>query len=294
MKLNCAALPPDLVESELFGYERGAFTGAFQKKAGLFELANGGTVLLDEIGDMDVRLQAKLLQVLQDFEFQRIGGKETIRVDVRIMAATHRDLEKCIVENTFREDLYYRLNVINMHLPPLRERREDIVPLAEYFMRKHQFPGAPILLLTMELKRALMAAHWSGNVRELENSIRRFLVLGNADAAVRELQAKAHGKSFAAAPPAARPNGAGVTPAPAPANSSILDEVVKVKQQAETDAIVAALDSKHWNRKQAAKALKIDYKALLYKMKKLGIEGKNGPAEAAPEAHPVHVTTAHG
>src|SRR5258706_948612 len=127
LKLNCAALPSELVESELFGYERGAFTGAFQKKAGMFELADGGTMLLDEIGDMDVRLQAKLLQVLQDHEFQRIGGKETIKVDVRVMAATHRDLEKAIEEQSFREDLYYRLNVINVVLPPLRQRSEDIV-----------------------------------------------------------------------------------------------------------------------------------------------------------------------
>ena len=130
LKLNCAALPSELVESELFGYERGAFTGAFQRKAGKFEIAEGGTILLDEIGDMDVRLQAKLLQVLQDHEFQRIGGKETIKVDVRIMAATHRDLEKAILEGSFREDLYYRLNVINLKVPPLRDRREDIVPLA--------------------------------------------------------------------------------------------------------------------------------------------------------------------
>src|SRR3954453_5057900 len=128
LKLNCAALPSELVESELFGYERGAFTGAFQKKAGMFEMANSGTILLDEIGDMDVRLQAKLLQVLQDQEFQRIGGKEPIKVDVRVIAATHRDLEKSIGEQTFREDLYYRLNVINVVLPPLRERNEDILP----------------------------------------------------------------------------------------------------------------------------------------------------------------------
>src|ERR1700682_6464746 len=117
LKLNCAALPSELVESELFGYERGAFTGAFQKKAGMFEMADGGTILLDEIGDMDVRLQAKLLQVLQDHDFQRIGGKEVVKVDVRVLAATHRDLERAMTENTFREDLYYRLNVINLHLP---------------------------------------------------------------------------------------------------------------------------------------------------------------------------------
>src|SRR5438270_2221629 len=129
LKLNCAALPSELVESELFGYERGAFTGAFQKKAGLFEMADGGTILLDEIGDMDIRLQAKLLQVLQDHEFQRIGGREVIRVNVRVMAATHQDLETAIVERKFLEDLYYRLNVINLNVPPLRERRDDLMAL---------------------------------------------------------------------------------------------------------------------------------------------------------------------
>ena len=136
-------MPSELVESELFGYERGAFTGAFQKKAGMFEMADGGTMLLDEIGDMDVRLQAKLLQVLQDHEFQRIGGKETIKVDVRVMAATHRDLEQAIADRTFREDLYYRLNVINLVLPPLRERTDDIVPMAEFLLKKHAVAGIP-------------------------------------------------------------------------------------------------------------------------------------------------------
>ena len=142
-KLNCAALPSELVESELFGYERGAFTGAFQRKPGMFEMADGGTILLDEIGDMDVRLQAKLLQVLQDHEFQRIGGKDTIKVDVRVIAATHRDLETAIQHGKFREDLYYRLNVVNLHVPPLRERKEDLVALTEFLMKKHvKAPGS--------------------------------------------------------------------------------------------------------------------------------------------------------
>jgi len=141
LKLNCAALPSELVESELFGFERGAFTGAFQKKAGMFELADGGTILLDEIGDMDIRLQAKLLQVLQDQEFHRIGGSELVSVDVRVMAATHRDLEHAIVEKTFREDLFYRLNVITLAIPPLRERPEDILPLAEFLLKKHAVKG---------------------------------------------------------------------------------------------------------------------------------------------------------
>jgi len=181
LKLNCAALPSELVESELFGYERGAFTGAFQRKAGKFEIAEGGTILLDEIGDMDVRLQAKLLQVLQDHEFQRIGGKETIRVDVRIMAATHRDLEKAIVEGSFREDLYYRLNVINLKVPPLRERKEDIVPLAEFLIKKHTAGGLPVPAIPLNLKHAMMTYHWPGNVRELENYVRKFIILGDPE-----------------------------------------------------------------------------------------------------------------
>ena len=142
VKLNCAALPSELVESELFGYERGAFTGAFQRKQGLFELADTGTILLDEIGDMDVKLQAKLLQVLQDKVFKRLGGKDSVRVDARVLAATHRDLEKAITENAFREDLYYRLNVVSIYLPPLRERGDDVIRLAELLLNS-TLPRAP-------------------------------------------------------------------------------------------------------------------------------------------------------
>ena len=280
LKLNCAALPSELVESELFGYERGAFTGAFQKKAGMFETADGGTLLLDEIGDMDVRLQSKLLQVLQDSTFQRIGGKETVKVDVRVMAATHRDLEKAISDRTFREDLYYRLNVINVVLPALRERKEDIVPLAEFLMKKHAVKGVPVPPLTLDLKHALMTYHWPGNVRELENCVRKLLIFRDSDAIARELHAKAARTSVTlpTAPAEQRPQ-----PAKAGSEASpILEQVVKAKQQAETDAILAALNSTHWNRKRAAALLKIDYKALLYKMKKLGIEAK--PAAEEPAA----------
>jgi len=144
LKLNCAALPPELVESELFGYERGAFTGAFKSTAGKFELANGGTILLDEIGDMDLRLQAKLLQVLQDREFHRIGAREATQVDVRVIAATHRQLESQIEQGEFREDLYYRLNVLNIVVPPLRERLDEIVPLASFFLRKYAGADASV------------------------------------------------------------------------------------------------------------------------------------------------------
>jgi len=271
LKLNCAALPSELVESELFGYERGAFTGAFQKKAGMFENADGGTLLLDEIGDMDVRLQAKLLQVLQDSSFQRIGGKETIRVDVRIMAATHRDLEKAIQERNFREDLYYRLNVINLHLPRLCDRKEEIVPLAEHLVKKHAAKN-PLMPITLELKQALVNYPWPGNVRELENYIRKLLIFRDCDAIAKELRAKTNRLACAVVPvaePVSRP-----VSAPPLEESPILEQVVKAKQQAETDAILAALNSTRWNRKRAAGLLKIDYKALLYKMKKLGIEGK--------------------
>ena len=277
LKLNCAALPSELVESELFGYERGAFTGAFQKKAGMFETADGGTILLDEIGDMDVRLQAKLLQVLQDREFQRIGGKEVIKVDVRVLAATHRDLEKAIVDRTFREDLFYRLNVINIQLPPLRERKEDIVPLAEYLLKKHATVGKPAPAITPDLKHALMTHNWPGNVRELENVVRKLVVLRDADLVARELHARVARKPLMSttAEAAAVPE---VSPRPvtqavvSQLDTPILEQVTKAKHQAETEAILAALNSTRWNRKQAAALLKIDYKALLYKMKKLGVE----------------------
>jgi len=276
LKLNCAALPSELVESELFGYERGAFTGAFQKKAGMFEVADGGTLLLDEIGDMDVRLQAKLLQVLQDQEFQRIGGKATIKVDVRVMAATHCDLEKAIVERTFREDLYYRLNVLNLHLPALRDRPEDIIALAEFILKKHTPQNTPLVPITGKLKEAMMAYRWPGNVRELDNVVRRLLVLRDADLVARELMAKGSRKSVRQTPIT---EGHGVTQETE--MSPVLDQVIKANQRAETEAILAALQSTRWNRKQAAALLKIDYKALLYKMKKLGMEDQPTPISAA-------------
>ena len=277
LKLNCAALPSELVESELFGYERGAFTGAFQKKAGMFEMADGGTILLDEIGDMDVRLQAKLLQVLQDHEFHRIGGKVLIKVNVRLLAATHRDLERAIAEGKFREDLYYRLNVVTFHIPALRERKEDIPALAEVLLRKHTPAGASPPSLTPELKQALLAWHWPGNVRELENVIRRFVVLRDAGVIAHELHLKTsqYGMRTPLVPGAAIgpiPVSAGAAKPGNEAPAPILEQVTKAKEQAETGAIVAALQSTRWNRKQAAALLKIDYKALLYKMRKLGID----------------------
>jgi two-component system response regulator AtoC len=282
-KLNCAALPSELVESELFGYERGAFTGAFQRKPGIFEVADGGTVLLDEIGDMDVRLQAKLLQVLQDSEFQRIGGKETIKVDVRVIAATHRDLLKSIEAGQFREDLYYRLNVVNLVLPPLRERKEDIAGLLDFLLKKYLTQGVPMPLMTAELRSAVLAWDWPGNVRELENFARKFLIFQDAALMVRDLCEKVKRQApIARTRPLARAAAAGdggdgmhggYDP-PVDDSVPVLEQVTQAKRQAEAGAILAMLHATRWNRKQAAALLKIDYKALLYKMKKLGIDQK--------------------
>jgi two-component system response regulator AtoC len=266
LKLNCAALPPELVESELFGYERGAFTGAFKDRPGKFEVARGGTILLDEIGDMDVRLQAKLLQVLQDSEFQRLGSSETVHVDVRIMAATHRDLRKAIREGAFREDLYYRLNVINIFVPPIRERKDEIGWLADYFLKKHATGSNPPPPLTPALLDAMMAHDWPGNVREIENMMRKYLVLRQPKIIIDELRSLAlsQDRVISATGDFSEPG----------KSASILERVQQSKQREETEAILAALTTAHWNRKHAARLLNLDYKAFLYKMKKLGIESK--------------------
>jgi len=268
-KLNCAALPSELVESELFGYERGAFTGAFQRKPGMFELADGGTLLLDEIGDMDFKLQAKLLQVLQDHEFQRLGGKETVRVDVRVIAATHNDLEKAIAGGKFRQDLYYRLNVVTLYVPPLRERKDDIIPLAKILSEKHAHGDANKIDITPQLQQALLVHDWPGNVRELENVIRKLVVLRDPQLISRDLNERAARRSISVTPSLSVS-----TVETVPVSAPILEQVRRAKHQAETEAILAALTSTQWNRKKAAPLLKIDYKALLYKMKKLGIESK--------------------
>jgi two-component system, NtrC family, nitrogen regulation response regulator GlnG len=179
--VNSAAIPSELLESELFGHEKGSFTGAVARKIGKFEAASGGTLFLDEIGDMNLPLQGKLLRVLQEKEFERVGGTEPIKTDVRVLAATHHNLEKMVREKRFREDLFYRLNVIQINIPPLRKRKDDIVALSEFFMQKYQGGDAKKKVLTPETLKILRAYDWPGNVRELENAVQRALTLSQGD-----------------------------------------------------------------------------------------------------------------
>ncbi len=286
-KLNCAALPSELVESELFGYERGAFTGAFQRKPGIFEAADQGTILLDEIGDMDVRLQAKLLQVLQDHSFQRIGGKDMIKVDVRVIAATHCDLEKSMEAGGFREDLYYRLNVINLMVPPLRERKEELFDLADFLLKKHANQGEKIPAITPELGVAMMQWHWPGNIRELENFARRLLIFRDCSYLERDLQKRIREREAVPGVPVAAAivsDRSDTGMSNGPVRVPVLAEVSKAGEQAEARAILAALNAARWNRRTAAAMLNVDYKGLLYKMKKLGVEHSAGESSKAAAA----------
>jgi two-component system response regulator AtoC len=242
-------------------------------------LADGGTLLLDEIGDMDFKLQAKLLQVLQDQTFQHLGGKETIRVNVRVLAATHSDLEQAIAEEKFREDLYYRLNVISVQVPALRERKEEIIPLAEFLMARHCAPGTGVLPLFPELRRALLEYQWPGNVRELENTMRRYLILRDGDGLVLDLRMKSLNRSGS---PRRLPVQVPEPQQKIASTTRILDQVSRARDQAESEAILTALQSTGWNRKQAAAVLSVDYKALLYKMKKLSISRSEATESAGP------------
>ena len=267
LKLNCAALPSELIESELFGYEKGAFTGAMVDKPGKFELAQDGTILLDEIGDMDTRLQAKLLQVLQDGEIQPLGSSRVINVNVRIMAATHRDLHAAIAQGTFRDDLYYRLSVINITIPPLRERRDEIIPLAEKLLLRHVGPGGSAPTIPEMLRRAMLAHSWPGNVRELENVMRRFLVYQDASLLTAELTAPLDPPKLRLA--VARTPATSITPVNGGRVS--FDHFAEISRTAESKLLLDTLESVRWNRRQAALQLNIDYKALLYKLQKHGI-----------------------
>jgi two-component system response regulator AtoC len=287
LKLNCAALPPELAESELFGSSKGAFTGATADRQGRFETAQGGTILLDEIGDMDLRLQTKLLQVLQDGEIQPLGSNRTIQVNVRVMAATHRDLTRAIQEGTFREDLYYRLNVIKIVIPPLRERREEILPLAEMLLVRHLPKGHQPPAISDELRRFLTEYRWPGNVRELENVMRRFIVYRDSALLIRELldgaddPRSSHSLANVTSFPDAKPSSSEVasgsdggncaTGLKQPDRVDRLDRLAEASRNAETELLLDALEACRWNRRQAAASLQIEYKAFLYKLQKYGI-----------------------
>jgi two-component system response regulator AtoC len=262
VKVNCAAVPRELLESELFGHERGAFTGAHQLKIGKFEAADRGTIFLDEIGDLHPALQGKLLHVLQDGQFSRVGGRSTVKVDVRVLAATNQDLEQAVASGRFREDLYYRLNVIQIMVPPLRERPEEIPVLAEYFMQRYsQLFRRESLRLPPETVQRLLHHRFPGNVRELENMIKRMIVLG--DPLLRRSPL-----SGGTAPT----DDNGVARPPKPATVSLKDISRKAALLAEREAILQALEQTQWNRVRAAKLLEISYRALLYKIKDSGLD----------------------
>ncbi len=314
IKINCAALPAELLESELFGHERGAFTGATAEKPGKFELAHQGTIFLDEIGEMAIRLQAKLLQVLQDEEFFRVGGKKSVRVDSRVVVATNRELEREIELGNFREDLFYRLNVVSIRIAPLRERKDDIVPLVDHFLKKYglRYENA-VSELPAEVLQAFIEYDWPGNVRELENMVRRLVVLKDPHLVLEEIRSgsRVAGASLAAPLPTAYGGDVGPLPAEPPVSPavnvarpssgfanpfyfpqpppppptmpesemSLKDIGKRAAMLAEREAILSMLQRTAWNKRKAATKLKISYKALLYKIKESGIIDPRASAE---------------
>jgi DNA-binding NtrC family response regulator len=272
--VNCAAIPKDLLESELFGHEKGAFTGAINTRIGRFELANGGTVFLDEIGELHPALQVKILRVLQEREFERVGGTRTLKVDLRVLAATNKDLEKATMEGAFREDLFYRLNVIPLHLPPLRERQEDIPLLMEHFVtefsrRKKKEP----LRMSPEAMDCLMNYHWPGNVRELENLMERLVILNDSGTVtLTDLPERFH----AIRPPAAQEGRLkGLVP---PTSMVLPDEGIdlnSVLDEVERNLILQAMKTVGGVKSKAAAMLGLNRTTLLEKMKKKGVNYQN-------------------
>jgi two-component system, NtrC family, response regulator AtoC len=263
VKVNCPAIPDTLVESELFGYERGAFTGAFADKPGRVEMAERGTLFLDEISELALSLQSKLLQLLQDGQFSPIGARQDKQVDVRVICATNRHLDREVQEGRFRQDLFYRINVVSVCLPPLRERIEDVPLLVDFFLHQHSqkynCKMRPVSAHTMSM---LQAHNWPGNIRELENLTKRYVILGSEEVITSELKGLNHGRFEAKLP----------------AEGSIY--LTKVTRQATRDLeqkiILSTLEANQWNRKRAARALNISYRALLYKLKAAGLESRRG------------------
>jgi len=269
LKVNCAALPNDLLESELFGYEAGAFTGALKAKPGKFDLCDRGTILLDEIGEMSPQMQAKLLQVLQEGEFARLGSRASTKVDVRVIAATNIDMEKCIADGTFREDLYYRLNAFVLHVPPLRERRQEI-PYLMHEMSARVAAGFQVepLPMSSRLISAAVKYNWPGNLRELGNFVKRHLILRDEVTATVELEAKI----MRMVESVQRPVSGSTEQATDAPQDGLKDVVRSMKGVTETQIIREALRQNRWNRRLTAEQLKISYKALLYKIRKYELD----------------------
>jgi nitrogen regulation protein NR(I) len=273
IKVNCAAIPKDLVESELFGYERGAFTGAVGSKPGRFELADGGTLFLDEIGEVPVEMQVKLLRAIQESEFERVGGIKTLHVDVRLIAATNRDLKSLIADGKFREDLYYRLAVVPIELPPLRDRREDIPLLVRHFIGKYdERLGKRVEGIEDEALQLLLGYSWPGNIRELENLMERSVLFADgplilASALPDSLREKGAPPPFPIA--AMGPLGA----IAAPSGASMKEIVRQAQAELEKELITRALEETGGNVTRAAKRLQISRKSLQVKMKELGLRG---------------------
>ena len=259
--VNCSALPETLLESELFGYMKGAFTGAVTNKAGLFEVANGGSIFLDEIGETTPATQVKLLRVLQEREFRRVGGTQDVKVDVRVIAATNRDLEKAVAEGVFREDLYYRLDVIPITLPPLRQRTEDIPLLAQHFLEKFaRTGGIPAPTLSPEALKLMAAHEWKGNVRELENLIERGVAFGGGATITEEDVAKWLHRPAAATKSA--------IPSDLPPDGLDLERLMN---SIEKDLLLKALERARWVKKRAAKLLQLDARSFRYRLSKFAI-----------------------
>jgi len=258
IKINCTAIPENLLESELFGYEKGAFTGAVSSKPGKFELADKGTIFLDEIGDVPGTIQVKLLRVLQDRDFEHLGGTKTLKVDVRVLAATNQDLRAALEQGTFREDLYYRLNVVPINIPPLRERKEDIPYLVDHFIERFaRESGNPIRGITPAAQKALMEFHWPGNVRELENIIERAVALSSGDVIdVADIRLDLSPMKPGAAPAT---------------NAAAFPPEGTTLEQFEDEIIKEALHRAGGNKSQAARLLGLSRNALRYRLSKMGV-----------------------
>jgi len=272
VKVNCPAIPGTLLESELFGYEKGAFTGAYGSKPGRVELAHRGTLFLDEISELDLALQSKLLQLLQDGQFCRIGAQEDKKVEVRVVCATNRQLETEIETGTFRRDLFYRINVVNLHLPPLRERRGDIESLVSYFLEYYNRKfNCRARSLSSELIAVLQKYHWPGNIRELENLMKRYVILGSEDVISNDLMERSDQEFFN---PEINVDGP----------ISLKKLTRQATRELERKIILKVLQAHHWNRKQAARALNISYRALLYKIRDAGLPPNRAVRRAAEAA----------